>query len=603
MSRRGELASVRREEARVSRRLRRADDPRRDSVLAAMTNLDAAEPADEPALRKQRGAFFTPYPIAEYLAEWAVRGAGIGRVLDPTCGEGVFLLACARQLESSGVAPEEITRRLYGIDIHSRSLDQTAGLLAAIGTGAQLMTGDFFEEVTPGQRGARLPWMDAVIGNPPFVRYHEHRGDARRRSAAAAFSQGVRLSGLASSWAATLVHASAFLGPEGRLAMVVPAELFTVDYAEPVRLWLRERFARVHLVLFDELQFTDASEQVVLLVAGGSGGTRSFGLHRIGTGTDLPDLHAFDGDAVPPPVAGKWTDLLLPVESQTAFRRVLAEHFVDLDSYAQLELGTVTGGNDFFALRESTRLEYGLEPGRHLTRMLPPGGRALRGKGFTLSDWEQLRAQGERVWMLNPTGDQPSLELASYLAHGQRLGVDQAYKCSVRNPWWRPRVVAPPDLFMTYMSHVTPRLVTNSATAVMVNSTHAVRLRPDAPDIAGDALPLLAMNSVTMLGAEVFGRSYGGGVLKMELREAARLPLPNREALSAAWTRLELRRAELDTALREGRWQDVVTEVDSRLLGEALNLNGSRIALLRSAATALRRRRLRTDDAAQPGRS
>ncbi|MGH3612536.1 MAG: N-6 DNA methylase [Pseudonocardia sp.] len=561
-----------------------------------MTKTGALDPVDGPALRKQRGAFFTPYPIAEYLAQWAVRGGGEGRVLDPTCGEGVFLLACARQLESTGVAAGEIAQRLHGIDVHARSLEQTAQLLGETGTGAQLMTGDFFEEPTPGQVDARLPWMDAVIGNPPFVRYQAHRGAARARSAAAALSQGVRLSGLASSWAATLVHASAFLAPQGRLAMVVPAELFTVDYAEPVRLWLRERFARVHLVLFDELQFADASEQVVLLVAGGSGGTRSFGLHRVGTGTDLPDLHAFDGDAVPPPAAGKWTDLLLPVESQTVFRQVLAGHFVDLDSYAQLELGTVTGANDFFAVSESTRLEYNLEPGRHLTPMLPPGGRALRGAGFSAADWEVLRGQGDRVWMLNPVDDHPTGGLARYLARGKELEVDRAYKCSVRTPWWRPRVVPPPDLFMTYMSHVTPRLVTNSAGSVMVNSTHAVRLRPDAPPVAADALPIVALNSVTMLGAEVFGRSYGGGVLKMELKEAARLPLPDREALNAAWTRLEPRRSDLDSALRAGRWRDVVTEVDAVLLGEVLGLEPDRAERLRVAAATLRRRRLRSTD-------
>jgi hypothetical protein len=92
-------------------------------------------------------------------------------------------------------------------------------------------------------------WQDAVIGNPPFVCYQEHRGHVRRRSVAAALEQGVRLSGLASSWAATLVHASAFLRPSGRLAMVLPAELLTVGYAEPIRRWLRKRFAVVNLVI------------------------------------------------------------------------------------------------------------------------------------------------------------------------------------------------------------------------------------------------------------------------------------------------------------------------------------------------------------------
>lgn len=44
-------------------------------------------PGDSPVLRKERGAFFTPPEIADYLADWAVGGDRNARILDPTCGE------------------------------------------------------------------------------------------------------------------------------------------------------------------------------------------------------------------------------------------------------------------------------------------------------------------------------------------------------------------------------------------------------------------------------------------------------------------------------------------------------------------------------------
>src|SRR4051812_21856487 len=147
--------------------------------------------SDTPALRKQRGAFFTPYEIAEFTAGWALAGRSDARVLDPTCGEGVFLLAAARQLAAAGAPPQAVVRQLYGVDIHTNSLAETEALLADEGAAATLIESDFFEQPTPAQRGARAPGMDAVIGTPPFVRYHEHRGEARRRSIAAALAQGV----------------------------------------------------------------------------------------------------------------------------------------------------------------------------------------------------------------------------------------------------------------------------------------------------------------------------------------------------------------------------------------------------------------------------
>jgi tRNA1(Val) A37 N6-methylase TrmN6 len=552
-------------------------------------------PGDTAELRKQRGAFFTPAPIADFLAAWACAGRTDARVLDPTCGEAVFLLAAARRLAANGAAPEAMAELLNGVDLHEASLASSKALLAAEGYDANLVPGDFFAQPTPAQLGGSLGWMDAVVGNPPFVRYHEHRGDARKLSVAAALAQGVRLSGLASSWAALLVHACSFLKPDGRVAMVLPAELMTVGYAEPVRRWLRQRFAAVHLVLFEELQFDRAEEQVVLLVARGSGGCDAFALHQVRDADELQRLHAFDGVAVAPKAEGKWTDLLLPTERRSLFRKVTSKHFVNLQAYGTPELGTVTGANSFFTMSEATRERFSLAYS-DVTPIVPPGTKHLRGMRFTQGRWEQLKLEGERVWLLDPKSNQPSRRLRRYIEHGESLNVHEAYKCTVRTPWWRPPVVPPPDLFFTYMSHRYPRLIANEAGVSFVNSMHGIALRDDTPPSARDSLPLLALNSVSILGAEIFGRSYGGGILKMEPREASELPVPSPALLTKAWNKLARRKAHLDERLRAGQWQDVVDEVDRALIIDCAGVSREDVLALRAEATKLRRRRTRKDD-------
>ncbi|MEX1208660.1 MAG: N-6 DNA methylase [Acidimicrobiia bacterium] len=546
---------------------------------------------DSRSERKERGAFFTPATIANFLARGAIGDNNRATVLDPTCGDGAFLLSAASHLRQLGASRTQIRKQVYGVDIHSPTLDQAASTLAEHTLNATLHQSDFFEMRSPDQLGAPLPLMDAVIGNPPFVRYQLHTGRARKVAAAAALRQGVRLSGLASSWAATLVHAASFLKPEGRLGMVLPAELLQVHYAEPIRRWLRTRFAAVHLVFFERLQFEDATENVVLLLARGSGGCDAFSLYFVQDAADLAELQLFDEFAVTPASEGKWTDLLLSIQQRQRFRKVEDEHFTALGELGRVSLGTVTGSNAFFAIPDHVVAQYDLKP-EHLTAICPPGSRHMRGSRFTRSDWNALRRDEASVWLLTPNPSDRSAGLRRYIRHGESEKVHEAYKCQVRDPWWVPPAVSSPDLFFTYMSHRFPRLVANTAGASFVNSMHGVWLSSSAPAWVRSALPLVSINSVTMLGAEVYGRSYGGGVLKLEPREAARLPVPSLDVLHDVWDRLRPDRAHLERELRAGRWTTVLAQVDRVLLRDALGLSHAEAETIHEGARYLRERRL-----------
>ncbi len=546
------------------------------------TSEQLAEPVDTPELRKARGAFFTPSELTDFLANWAIK-AGKDVVLEPSCGEAAFLLSAGRRLRALGI-DRDVRDQLHGIELHPASAEEAHALLRTVDLEATIRVGDFFDFEATDR-------YDAVVGNPPYVRYQGFTGSARLSGQRAALAQGVRLTGLASSWAGFVVHASGFLKPDGRLALVIPAELLTVNYAADVRRYLMSRFAKVGLVAFEERVFPGVLEEVILLLAEGQGPTDHFELYKARNLNDLKNFEELGCSWVPPDPHGKWTAALVdPVAAERYTQVTSSTSFTPLHTWGETSLGMVTGNNRYFALTERETAVLKL-PASELLHISPPGSRHLRNVVFGRKKWEELAAQEKRVYLFYPRSDEPSSGARRYIAEGELLGVDEAYKCRVREPWWRVPLVAVPDLFFTYMNHVTPRLVTNRAGVHHLNSIHGVYLREGLNRLGRDLLPLAALNTVTILGAEMVGRSYGGGILKVEPKEADRLPVLSADLLLAASQELRALRPQVRTLLEEGQVLRAVEMIDAIVLGNYTGMTNDEIALLRGAREALFNRR------------
>jgi adenine-specific DNA methylase len=530
--------------------------------------------------RKGRGAFFTPQAIAAFLVRWAVRSAD-DTLFEPSCGEAIFLtegVARVRELGRSAISPDQFD----GIDIDAASVDAARLLLLERGVAAQLHVGDFFD-LKPSRT------YSAVVGNPPYIRYQSFHGAARSKGLEAALAQGVRLTALASSWAAFVIHAASFLAPGGRLALVLPAELLTVNYAAPVRRFLMQRFSRVRVILFEERVFPGVMEEVVLLLAEGLGSTDHCEILQTTNADTLDETEHQPWTAAE--TEGRWLTALLPRDAAALFREANdGDAFIPLQGWGETTLGMVTGNNQYFTLTAAKVRDLKLDSAQ-LTKICPPGSRHLRGLVFTEKAWEEMVQEGARGYLFDPKPMSTSDAAAAYIAAGEAAGIKDGYKCSNRTPWWRvPRGPAP-DAFLTYMNHDTPRIVTNRAKLGCLNSVHGIIFNPTHRQLAMDLLPIAALNSVTLLGAELVGRAYGGGLLKIEPREGDRLPVPSRAVIEKAGPALRALRPQVAKGLRQGKLLDVVAEVD-RALRPHIRLTIADIRKLRDARAELFARRV-----------
>ncbi|MFL5481252.1 MAG: Eco57I restriction-modification methylase domain-containing protein [Gemmatimonadaceae bacterium] len=540
--------------------------------------------ADTLAQRKTRGAYFTPSAMTQFIVDWAVRSPD-DAVLEPSCGEAAFLLPAATRLSALRADGLPFPPQIVGVDVHPESVEQAQRIMGEAGYRPEIYVGDFFD-IEP------VPRYDAVIGNPPYVRYQDFAGENRLKGLEAALTQGVRLTGLTSSWAPFVVHASCFLKPGGRLGLVLPAELLTVNYAAEVRRFLLKRFKSVRLVMFEARVFPQVLEDVVLLLAEGEGPAPHFEVSQAYDLSALGSVETGDWNWFAPDKGGKWTSALLPTEAVKQYRdTATGDGFCTLLDWGDTSLGSVTGNNAYFTLTVAEVKKLGIRR-NELQRISPPGSRHLRGLSFTKKSWEELGKHGASVYLFAPTGEGELSDAAEkYIALGETMNVHEAYKCRNRKPWWKVPVKAVPDILLTYMDHVRPRLTTNLARVRYLNSLYGVALRQDYRKLGMDLLPLASINSLTLLGAEMVGRAYGGGLLKLEPTEADKLPVPSPEILLAFGDELRALRPQVNQALGRGELSEAVKLVDRVILSAACGLSYKAIASLRESKEVLFGRR------------
>ncbi|TWB47484.1 N-6 DNA methylase [Rhizobium sp. ERR 922] len=453
--------------------------------------------------QKQSGAYFTPSDVAQALVSWVLRRPS-DRLIDPSCGDGQFI---------------SVHHKSVGIE--QNPLSAQAAIAAA--PWALVHKGDFFAWAAETRER-----FECAAGNPPFIRYQSFKGDVRRRALDLCSQYGAHFSGLTSSWAPFLVATASLLKPDGRMAFVVPAEIGHAPYAAPLVEYLVGSFAEVHIIAIRRKLFPSLSEDCWLLYAEGHGGSTS----RIGLTvceTFKPDKHRPKPDIFVDVDEWRttWSRRLRPYLLSKNVRDIYATVIQDPTSkrfgdIASIGIGYVSGDNDFFHLRPSEAKRLGI-PAAFLHPSLR-NGRAMPSSQITEATVEAWTKSDDKVLLLRLTrGQELPSSVQRYLNSSAGREARLGYKCRNRAPWYAVPDVQIPDFVLSYMSGRSANLVQNLAGVTCTNSVHSVRVRDRA--LAAKLLPQWTTPFVR-LSCELEGHALGGGMLKLEPREASRILFP-----------------------------------------------------------------------------
>lgn len=453
--------------------------------------------------RKQSGAYFTPADVAQALVSWVLRREP-DRLLDPSCGDGQFL---------------SVHRNCVGIEQNPISAE--SAISAA--PWALVHKGDFF--AWAAQTHERF---ECAAGNPPFIRYQSFKGEVRRRALELCAKHGAHFSGLTSSWAPFLVATAALLAPGGRMAFVVPAEIGHAPYAAPLLEYLVDSFSEVHIVAIRRKLFPSLSEDCWLLYADGYGGrTSQIGLtvcEELKPTKRRPKPNVFiDVEEWRTVWSRRVRPYLLPKEIRDVYAAAVRDPSSHrLGDIANVGIGYVSGDNEFFHLRpsEASRLKI---PSEFLHPSLR-NGRAMPDRQITQATVNAWMRSDEKVLLLRlARGQELPATIRRYLESSAGRDASQGYKCRNRTPWYAVPDVQVPDYALSYMAGRSANLVRNLAGVTCTNSVHSVRIRNVA--LAKKLLPTWSTPFVR-LSCELEGHALGGGMLKLEPREATRILFP-----------------------------------------------------------------------------
>lgn len=224
------------------------------------------------ASRKQSGQFFTPAPVARYMAQQLGPIRSGDRILDPAIGSGVLACAVIERVISEG-RPLEIWLDGYEID---RELGQTArevlevvaeyAASQGIVIHSQVTEADFILANVPASQpylflaeSSTRPHPDAlynhVIANPPYFKLNSN--DSRVKA-----NQG-QLKGHTNIYTLFIASAVKKLVSQGHACFIVPRSFCSGVYFSAFRQELMQEVLPVAIHLFESRQETFKRDTVL----------------------------------------------------------------------------------------------------------------------------------------------------------------------------------------------------------------------------------------------------------------------------------------------------------------------------------------------------
>lgn len=458
-----------------------------------------------PDERRASGITLTPPWLVERMLQ-AAGAADFDTIVDGGAGTGRFAVAAALACPHA---------RVLAVESHPHMLQLLRDRVQAAGLAGQItvLAGDF-RSVALDLRGRTL-WL----GNPPYVRHHDIAPACKLAYQQGMAARGIKASQLAGLHAHFLLRAVQALRPGDGLCFVMAAEWLDNRYGQAMRDLCTRAGVRVQglwLADADEAVFDDAlvSAAVLQLRAGADNTAAAADDAQVGriTGRRLHTLRTVRQAVLAD--APRWSEFARIKMPQLGSGPALGDLF-------QITRGQVTGANPVWVLSPGQTLL----PERLTTPAVTRAREIIDDAIGTPAAVARLKRVANLPRDLATLAPAERRAANQFIRLAQQAGADLGYVARQRKPWHWLDLRAPPAALVSYMGRRPPVFRANPQAVSYLNIAHG--LYPRQPLPAGLLPRLLAhLNQSVDINS---GRVYGGGLVKFEPSDIARLRLP------AAW--------------------------------------------------------------------
>lgn len=527
----------------------------------------------EATAEKLRGGFYTPEIIAEFILRWGINGSSNSDILEPSCGDGVFL----KQIKKNNFIYNSIT----AVELNELEAEKAESIQL---NNKQIINADFHSYCNN-----TLQRFDLIVGNPPYIRYQFFDRLQQAEAGDIFVKAGLTYSKLTNAWVSFVVGSSLLLKENGgKIGFVLPAEILQVSFAKQLRNFIAHFYNKINIISFEKLVFPDIQQEVVLLLCE-KNNTSEHKIEHIEL-KNAESLQYLDIARLRSPKkqidfkSNKWTFYFLDQEEIDFLEQVAKNKNIQtLEKYAQVEVGITTGSNDFFTVPLATVEEYELQ---HYAR--PMVGRSVQVNSviFTQADWEKNKYSKARAHLL-AFPDKKVLNnnngAMQYITFGESKGIHKGYKTGIRDDWFVVPSLKISDALFIRRNNLYPRLIINQAHAYTTDTMHRVFIRPGT-DL--NALTASYYNSLSLAFTEVCGRSHGGGVLELMPNEAERILIPYKRENADLLSKIDYKiRNKIDI-------REILKITDNVILKERFGFSDQEIRLAQNIWRKLSLRRL-----------